>query len=249
MKTCLLTIAIGVVLCGTSSAATIFYDNASPGTWTAFTQQGAVVPTGLNTNFLSFGTPDPGPLNSGYEYVGAAPPPQGPLSTGVQFLVGTFTHHNQEITPGTSILDATLTIDLHLAIPGPGADTVVKAFSYLFQHDETDNAGNPCPYLPGNPVNDNGCADRVHIANSISPTDFFIGSTLYTLELIGFSQDGGATTSTTFITAEQANNTAQLFGVITEGFTGLDIPEPGTLVLCGIGIIALTRGLRRPSVR
>ena len=197
--------------------------NSSAGDWTSVAPPATA--SGVGTSQIRWGTPVNGNLQSGYDYDAVAPPPAAE-ATETQFLIGTFVHHNNPIT-GNSITGATLDISLNLTF---GATNVIEDFVYNFQHVETPNS-TPCQFsIADGAHNIVPCDDRVSILNSIPNQTFTVGGKTYTLDLIGFSQNGGTTVSNQFFTEEGVDNTAGLYGKITTDFTS-PVPEPTSVVL------------------
>jgi hypothetical protein len=210
------------------ASADIFTLSSSLGVWSSATPPAAV--TGIGTSQIRWGIPAGGTGQSGYDYNGFTPPAQN-FATETQFLVGTFVHHNQPIT-GDTITAASLGITLNMTF---GATNVIRTFAYDFEHVETPNA-TPCQF-PTAP-NLVPCDDRVRILNNIPSNTFTIGGTEYTLNLLGFSLDNGATISDIFYTREQFDNTAKLYGKVTSNLTGT-VPEPSSILLlatCAAGL-------------
>lgn len=155
---------------------------------------------------------------SGYDFVSAATPVTV-SSNGSAFALGSFTHLNYPIV-GTALTN----IDLALSLQDIGVFDVGTTFS--FTHNETpNNTGGPA---------DN---DLVTITNPVVDRAFSYDGGSYYFNLFGFSQDGGATISTTFSTVEGKANTATLYGRITEA--PLQAPEPATfaITLAGLGLV------------
>lgn len=190
----------------------------------------------------------PNTFQSGYDYTAVAgtvnfvvnPPP-----VSGQELIGTFNHLNFPIfPPNLQTVELKITADVAVNAIPEGSFT----FIFDFTHDETPNGGSPggpftgtCPYpTPGSPngvgVNINGCADKVTVNTNSASQTFLVGGVKYTLDILGFSQDGGLTTTNNFITTENQNNTAGLYAhvhVVTP-----TVPEPASLALLGLGLLA-----------
>ena len=184
---------------------------------------------GLST--ARWGTPAGTPSGqSGYDFLSRSTPFNA-ISDGTRFSLGVFTHQNYPIT-GPSLNSIQLLFNLGIT----GATPASLSATFNFTHEETPNSP-PCAY-PGDPA----CSDRVTLSNLILDAPFSYGGNPYFFSLLGFSQDGGITTSSAFITREGLRNDASLYGVITE--IPHTTPEPITLVLLGSALLGLV-GLRR----
>ncbi len=194
---------------------------------------------------------DTGLGQSGYN-LDLAPPPSVIITQNVPpntpaFQIGNFTHVNFPVTP-PSITGIDLKVSFDIVIDG--TDIGVHDFFFHFDHDETTNDLNPCPYggANGQGVNINGCADRVVVSFLSASDSFTIGTDIYTFDLLGFSPDCSrpGSVSNTFLTMESANNTRQLCATIALR-SDVTAPEPGTLALLGLGLFGLRLVRRRLS--
>ena len=171
---------------------------------------------------------------SGYDF-NSRITPFNVVADGNPFKLGTFSHHNFPI-----FAPSLTSIDLLLALKINGLTSINGTFN--FSHEETPNSP-PCAY-PGSPA----CSDRVTIVNPILNLGFSYdegsGTKNYFFNLLGFSQDGGTTIDSSYITQENALNTSDLYGIITT--TQISVPEPFTLLLLGLGLVGLA-GFRKRS--
>jgi len=182
---------------------------------------------------LRWGTAATSGGQSGYSFAGAAPPALT-VETGTVFGLGKFTHYNFPIYSGGGITGATLDIFAKLTIDGESVKE--GPFSFSLFHNETPNSCSPQPT----------CAnDIVTFANNIQNTDTFdIGGKEYTFNISSFLFKGEAAKS--FSSPESQANTALLQASIDTVPT-VDVPEPSSMLLLGLGITIMAVTRRRKS--
>ena len=167
---------------------------------------------------------------SGFRFDEGIPRPLD-VNAGEMFNIGDFTHYNNVIYgSGPTSLDLTLTMYITGANPTP----LNINFTFLFNETLNYPSSGSCNFTPGY---SEPCPDIVSFPNVYTDQTFALGGKTYTLELLGFSQDAGQSLVQQFITSEDAENVASLYGRFSEVTT--QTPEPGTVLLFGTGLGAL----------
>jgi len=175
------------------------------------------------------------------------------------FILGTIKHVNGEIPVGSGITSASLEITANFAAEG---DLEPSQGTFVLSHDETLNNAEVttkscflifCSYSTSY---DGDVPDYVELENTILSSSFQLGGFSYALELIGFGKHceynipGGsksgacvAEAGDSFSTDEQAYSRTDLLARLVQTPV-VSVPEPGTLALFGMGLLAMA-GLKR----
>lgn len=184
------------------------------------------------TDTIRWGWPTGFGGQSGYDWNSSNVPFS--VQTGSIFSLGQFTHHNNPIFANTSITS----VDLSFDVGNFEAPSNLNA-TFTFWHDETPNQS-PCGF-----PSSSTCDDFVEITGAFFDAPIIDnGGKHYYFTLLGFSTDGGETTSLQFQTKENKANKAKLYAVITEAPIG--VPDGGaTLALLGGALLGLGALRRR----
>lgn len=190
--------------------------NPGVGTVQALSNQG-----GGTNNRLDWGTPLSGSFSNYVQFDGSS---SFSTSTDTLFKVGDLTYRN-----GATLNNFNGNFPLSTALNFSDPTGVSKTFSYLFNILNTPNS-------TGNPVLD---GDKLKFSTAGLTSDTFnVGGTNYTLQLLGFSTDGGTNIISEFNSPEGATANAGLYGKITAA----PIPTPALLPgLIGLGVAALRK--------
>ncbi len=197
--------------------------NSISGEWTNVVGGANVTNSGStdisNPAELRWGYSDPA-NNSGYDFLAREDVPFDVL-IGFQFEIGDFSHINKPIPGGTAISSAQLDVLVDIDVAGS-----TGPYQFSFLHDETPNS---CSGV--------GCSDDiVDVGNLDTDDSFFLGGLWYTLNILGFSTDGGTTISNQFISPEGGTSTAGLYAIFAESVAPPEVPIPAALPLFGTGL-------------
>lgn len=194
---------------------------------------------GANTNFIQWGVKTSNYGQSGYKFVGNAPPTISSVPLDTPFALGTFTHYNFPITQdGGSLTSTDLAVAMNFTINGQAQ---VLNNVYTFLHNETPNVN----LNLSNPINN----DIVSFLNNTSKQQIInIGGVDYVLNLIGFSTSPDGPLVSQFSTTERQINTATLFAEFTRA--SVEVPEPSTYMLLAgmLLVIGMSRGRNKALV-
>lgn len=176
---------------------------------------------------------------SGYDFaltspqpidVGVNPPPS------VNFILGTFTHQNWPINPGSSIESVQLKITIgNVVVDNEGQGPL--NLLYNFTHFETPNDpgwGNPCAAGGFQP-----CPDRVTVSFNAQSENFLVNGVEYTVNVLGFNGQSS------FLTREEAATSANLIVQVAARETV--VPVPAAMAMFGVGLMGLGFVTRRRS--
>jgi len=145
--------------------------------------------------------------------------------TGDPFKIGDFSYRNERTMFSSTVNGVDLSIALNLSSPA-GSDVDTFLFDFYLPIENTPNT-------TGDALLD---ADIVTITNASSPVYFNYLGTDYTLEVLGFSTDGGNNIITNFTNPEGSVTRAAVYGHISET---APVPEPATIFLLGVGLAGI----------
>lgn len=116
------------------------------------------------------------------------------------FSVGSLTYLNGQTFSGTHVSSVPLSIQLNLTQPAQAQ----RQFKYTFGFDLTPN------------TDLDGSADRLLVSDNPAAQTFAFDQALYSLSLLGFSADGGATFTRSFQVPEDMTISSQLYAQIKQ---------------------------------
>lgn len=234
-----------------AQAATVTLTSVS-GVWSART--GGVNVNGLGTSSLSWGT---GNNQSGYDFDAVTGLPEV-YEQDVLFDLGTFSHRNFPISAGTSITSATLDVAFSFYLDSDPGNLITRSSTFVFAHNETPNAANPCANgEPNNSdLNVNGCADSVKASTNPSGTETFQiadedgNIRTYVFDVTGFVVGGNPLEE--FWTVENYSNSAVLQARFTYAENILPpapipLPAAAWLLMGGVGALGVASRRRRSA--
>lgn len=214
---------------GASFAHAVPIAGSSSGIFTNPTGPGGMQVTGVGTSSFTWGDGSLfGSPPSSLDFLGTS----FSTTTSMFFDIGDITYFNGTIAAGTQADTVDLELTLNFTAP-PGT---VESFTYLLSLINTPNTSDP-----------NASADIIQFPTTLPTSTFTIDGTVYTVGLeVGTVTGGGFSSQTTFSVLEGQSATAVLRGIVTsEGV--VQIPEPGTLALFGIGLIGVGFARRRAA--
>lgn len=143
-----------------------------------------------------------------------------------RFLLGDFTHHNYVMKRGTSIYEASLSMDVTVSTPTL-EDSI--NLSFLFDHTETSNNCTSSPTCSN---------DLIKVVGNAS-NQFSFNDTLYEFEILGFMNNG--VLSKVFSTVENQSSVASLVGRVN----AVSVGEPSSWALFSLSFVALFLARRK----
>lgn len=230
--------AVLFVLVGQAGAAPVFSGDTFPWFGTPPSDGGTyelhngTYPTDLSSTLFS-GVPEDGSASRNeYTITGLLgfSTPENTL-----FAVADLFYHNGRTIAVATDSSIPVNLDIHFSDPA-GVD---RTFMFSFHFILTKNTDDPV-----------ASADMLAPEDVFSATTFFVGLDEYTLELRGFSNDGGTTMTSEFILFEEADTTSTLYGRIVPppptkhppgGEEPSPLPEPTGLGLVGLALMALRK--------
>jgi hypothetical protein len=188
--------------------------------------------TGVGTDFFTWGLPFPDepkfgtPANS-FKFAGI----DFKTSLNSLFKIGDLSYFNGTVPLGTNVEKVPLNLNVGFKTPSKTNET----FDFDFNLVNTKNTSD-------NPIDN---ADFAYITPKVNNRGFSYNGKKYTLELTGFSQDGGLTNLKEFRVLEGTTATAAIYGKISSILPAQPVervPESGAVIgLSCFGVYMLVR--------
>lgn len=147
------------------------------------------------------------------------------VDEGVTFLLGDFSYLNGNSIAWSAAGVTGVDLAMQFGITSPVFSSNAGSAVFNFAIENTPNN-------TGNNITD---GDIVRIIGSSSSFSFINEGVRYSLEILGFSTNGGQTTTLNFSSPEYGTAPAGLYAK----FNANPVPEPATLILFGAGIAGL----------
>ena len=180
----------------------------------------------LRTEIFTVGEPGEGSMSNKLTFTGI----DFSANSDQAFSIGNLTYLNGQTFSGTNVSSVPLGVGINLLQPAQ----TQQQFEYRFAFNLTPN------------TDTGGSADSLSISENPSPQIFTVGQETYSVEILGFSPDDGATFARSFQVPEDQSIDGSLFAKVKlASMTGggprneqpTDIPEPtaiaGLLVIAG----------------
>lgn len=152
------------------------------------------------------------------------------------FEIGDLTYHNGNVLITSHNLNGDFNLATSVSFTNPVTNTEI--FNYTFNILQTPNE-------TGDPILD---ADSIHFAaNGFTTNTFNFDGVDYTLQLLGFSNDGGNTILSEYSLPEYATSNPRLYAQITAAPNAVSVPEPSTIL--GLGVLGIFAATSRAKKR